>query len=416
MTGRTPARAVALGWRPRLTFRTRLTLTFTGMLALIGALMVVAVAVFMRTVPTYSDALVMGTTAAETTDAGWNSTPVDVSGDDTVMGTTAPSSTGSMEPLSATISLRSSADILDASLQVSLLVLLALVIVGAVVAWLVAGRMLRPLQSVNDAARLAGTGSFDHRLSLGGPRDELRDLADTVDDMLGKLDRAFGASDRFAANASHELRTPLAATQTMLEVALADPDAGIDDLRETARRVLETNRRGIETVEALLDLSELEHREPVRAPVPLDALVREVLRECDDERARRGIAVTTELDGTMIAIGDAVLLRQAVGNLVRNAIRHNIVGGEVRITALGTDAATGLRIENTGQQLTPEAVASFAEPFVRGAGRVAGSADEARGHGLGLAIVESVAHAHDGELRLAARDGGGLIAELELPR
>jgi two-component system sensor histidine kinase VanS len=331
------------------------------------------------------------------------------------VGTTAPTSTGSMQPVSATIALRSSSDILDASLQVSVLVLLALVIVGAVIAWLVSGRILRPLQSVNDAARLAGTGSFDHRLSLGGPRDELRDLADTVDDMLGKLDRAFGASDRFAANASHELRTPLAATQTMLEVALADPDAGIDDLRETARRVLETNRRGIETVEALLDLSELEHREPMRAPVPLDVLVREVLRECDDERARRGISVTVELDSTAIALGDAVLLRQAVGNLVHNAIRHNTVGGEVRITALQTDAAIELRIENTGQQLTPEAVASFPEPFVRGAGRVAGSSDEARGHGLGLAIVESVAHAHDGRLRLAARDGGGLVAELELP-
>ena len=231
-------------WRPRLTFRTRLTLTFTVLVALAGVLMVGIVAVFMRTVPTY---------------AGPKARTVEARTSDGVLVTEVAPPTGSATPQRATsITLRSADDILDTTVIVSLLVLLALVVCGAVVSWLVAGRILRPLQAVNHAAKVAGTGALDHRVGLRGPQDELKELSDTFDDMLERLDRSFAASQRFAANASHELRTPLAATQTMLEVALSDPDADSDELREVARRVLETNRRNIETVEALLDLSGIE--------------------------------------------------------------------------------------------------------------------------------------------------------------
>lgn len=225
------------------------------------------------------------------------------------------------------------------------------------------------------------------------------------------MDRSFSASQRFAANASHELQTPLAATQTMLEVALADPDADAVQLRAVASRVLETNRRSIETVAALLDLAELDERAIGHHPVDAVPLVRSALSEEQSGIEARSLTVLDDLPPSLQMSADAVLLRQAVSNLVRNAVRHNLDGGELRLRAIEAGDVRVLIIENTGVVLTRDLVDSLAEPFVRGVGRIAGD----RGHGLGLAIVKSVARALGGELRLTPREGGGLVVELEMP-
>ncbi|MEV4517877.1 HAMP domain-containing sensor histidine kinase [Dactylosporangium sp. NPDC049525] len=402
-----------LRWKPRLTFRARLTLTFTVVLAITGVLMVTTVSTFMRTIPTYLES------SGHPSESAPLATSPDPDQGDTAGVTTSQTTPGSDlaaptdRPLM--ISLRSPQEILNTTLVVSLLVLVALVVVGAVVAWLLAGRMLRPLQALNRAAKRAGNGSFDHRVGLQGPHDELQDLSDTFDDMLTRLDQSFAASNRFAANASHELRTPLAATQTMLEVALADPDADVDELRAVARRVLETNRRNIQTVDALLDLTEINHHEPSDEPVTLASVARDALRDGRAEIESRCIIVETDLDENATTRGDSVLLHQAIRNLVSNATRHNINGGQIQVSVSQLPRHTRFRIENTGARVPAELVASLTEPFVRGAGRTTSNTESVRGHGLGLAIVTSVTRAHHGELHLTPRHDGGLIAELNLP-
>ncbi|MFS0894354.1 sensor histidine kinase [Microbacterium sp. 179-I 3D3 NHS] len=391
--------------RRRLTIRARLTVAFTSLLAVAGLLMVLIVNVFMRTVPTYVVAEVDGMTVPATTDPPSAGLPTDA----------AITRTFDAAKATSTIALRSPIDILNTTLIVSAVVLVAVLLAGALLAWVLAGRMLRPLQAINRAAQVAGTGSFDHRVGLDGPRDEVRDLSDTFDDMLGKLDRSFQSHRRFASNASHELRTPLATTQTMLEVALADPDLTVDELRAVSRRVLETNRRNIETVDALLDLADIERRTLAADPVDVGRLAHRALAEASGEIEARDIRVRDEADVSAVALGDEVLLRQAVSNLVRNAVRHNVEGGEIDIETRTDGERVHLRIENTGPLLDADQVTELTEPFRRGAGRTVSSAESVRGHGLGLAIVTSVVEAHRGELELSAREGGGLVVEMALP-
>lgn len=384
--------------RRRLTLRAALALTFTALLAVTGGATILIVTVFMRTVPTYASSVSF---TVSSTDPAQGPSPSATAADGADMMT---------QPTGLT--LRSAGDILTTSLIVSIIVLVVIVAAGAIIAWIMTGRMLRPLQAVNAAAQRAGNGAFDHRIGLGGPHDEVRDLADTFDEMLERLERSFAASQRFAANASHELQTPLATTQTMLEVALADPDASAAELRAVSERVLETNRRSVETVSALLDLAELEHREIDGHPTDLAGLARAAVQEESADIAARGLTVRDDLPQLPLrARGDAVLLRQAISNIVRNAVRHNVDRGWLRLS--GSAGADGivLVVENTGATLDASTVASLAEPFVRAAGRIA----RGEGHGLGLAIVDSIMRAHGGELRLRAREGGGLVAELVLP-
>ncbi|MFJ3394881.1 HAMP domain-containing sensor histidine kinase [Leifsonia aquatica] len=386
--------------RPRMTIRARLTLTYAVMITSIGAVMLGIVYVFMRYIPTYQ-ITAMGAAQADSL------TQAPSSSDSSY-----PSDTVTVAPSS--ISIKSEADVLNTLLIVSLVVLVVLAAAGAVIGWVVAGRVLRPLQAINAAAQLAGTGSFDHRVGSTGPHDEVRELSDTFDDMLGKLDRAFQANRRFAANASHELRTPLAATQTVLEVALSDPELDPHALRAAAERVYETNRRNIESVDALLSLAEIGAGTVRPVPADLADVARDALDEVDGIAASRGLRVRRELRPTPL-VGDVALVQRAVANLVANAVLHNRDGGTIVVsTSSARDGAAELRIENSGPELSPALVDSLTEPFVRGAGRVQ-SPNTPRGHGLGLAIVRSVAEAHGGEIVLSPRRGGGLIATLRFP-
>ena len=383
---------------PTITIRTRLTLTFTALVAIAGLFTVGIVTVFMRTIPVY----VLPDTVATRTPEQAGATSSSAA---TVTADVA-------QPTGLT--LRTTTDILDTTLVVSLLAVLLVVAVAALSAWIIAGRMLRPLKTINAAAQQAGAGTLDHRIGMVGPRDELRDLADTFDSMLDRLDRSFATTQRFAANASHELRTPLATTQTMLEVALSDPDIGADDLRAVAERVLETNRRGIAIVAALLELAEHDQRDVEFQDLDLVPLIESAL---DDERSTieaSGIAVTIELPASAPVRGDAVLLRQAVVNVVHNSVRYNRPGGLIRICGHFGESTMTLTIENTGDDVTEQISGTLTEPFVRGTGRIAGTSD--RGYGLGLAIVDSIVRLHQGTLTLQPRAGGGLAVTIELPQ
>ena len=302
-------------------------------------------------------------------------------------------------------------ELLGAILRSAVGALLLLAVVSGTVGWVLAGRMLRPLSSMNAAAKRAASGDLSQRLALSGPRDEIHDLADTFDTMLASLERSFSVHRRFAANASHELRTPLATTQTMIDVVLSDPDASAEDLRRVLTRVLETNRANRETIDALLDLADAQSGKPAHEDVDMEVTVRDALGLIAPEVAEYDLHVSTHLLPARVP-GDPVLLRQSVSNLLRNAARYNVEGGRITVGMARLDDGVRLTIRNDGPVVAAESVESLREPFVRGEGR---GRTRGSGHGLGLAIVTAVATAHGGELRLSANPDGGLTAVLELP-
>ena len=297
-------------------------------------------------------------------------------------------------------------------LVISLGALVLLALLSGAVGWVVAGRMLAPLSTMNEAAKQAASGDLSRRLSLTGPRDEIRDLADTYDHMLDSLETSLGTYRRFAANASHELRTPLATAQTMIDVTLADPAASAEQLRSLAERLRETNRANVETVDALLDLAEAQSGDLYREQVDLGEVVASALSQLVPEAGAREVDLPEPPDALVVVEGDPVLLRQAVSNLLRNAVRHNVAHGGIELELTSTDDRARLRVSNDGSLVPAERLESLREPFVRGSGR--GRTRDA-GHGLGLAIVSAVATAHNGVLELSANPSGGLTATLDLP-
>ncbi|MFV0434847.1 MAG: sensor histidine kinase [Leucobacter sp.] len=300
-------------------------------------------------------------------------------------------------------------DLVRAFLPRAMWAMLFLLIFGLIGGWILAGRMLAPLRRITAATRSAAAGSLSHRIGLEGRRDEFRDLADSFDAMLAKLEAHVAEQQRFAANASHELRTPLAVTQTMLDVARRDAGAVGPELLE---RLSEVNARAIRLTEALLLLSRADQRSFARSRVDLSLVAEEAVEGLLPLAEKYGVAV--EVAGEISAVqGSEALLVQAVTNLLHNAILHNLPAeGRVRITTgAGSDAAY-LVIENTGEPVTPELIATLIEPFQRGTERV--RADQA-GAGLGLAIVQSIVRAHDGALTLETGREGGLRVTVRLP-
>jgi two-component system sensor histidine kinase VanS len=288
-------------------------------------------------------------------------------------------------------------------------VLAFLLVFGLVGGWIVAGRMLAPLARITDATRLAGKGSLSHRIELDGRQDEFRELADTFDAMLARLEAHVAEQRRFAANASHELRTPLAITQTLLDVARSDPDRDSGELYERLRAV---NARAIELTEALLVLSRADQRSFTREHVDLSLLAEEATETLLPLAEKRGVTIENSGDITG-TVGSRALLLQMTTNLLHNAIVHNLPEhGAVQVnTAIRREFAV-LTVENTGEELAPQLVSTLTEPFQRGTERI--RRDDA-GVGLGLAIVKSIATAHDGTLTLTPRVGGGLCVRVHLP-
>jgi two-component system sensor histidine kinase VanS len=280
---------------------------------------------------------------------------------------------------------------------------------GLLGGWILAGRMLAPLDHITAATRTAATGSLSHRIRLPGRNDEFRELADAFDTMLARLEAHVAEQQRFAANASHELRTPLAVTQTLLDVARKDPD---HDNGELVERLHLVNTRAIELTEALLTLSRADQRSFAREPVDLSLIAEEATETLLPFAEQHGATIETTGDATP-TIGSPALLLQMATNLVHNAIVHNLPGeGIVKVTTSVHPTTVALTVENSGEKLTQQLVATLAEPFQRGSKRV--RTDHA-GVGLGLAIVKSIAQAHDGTLTLIPRAAGGLRVTVKLP-
>jgi two-component system sensor histidine kinase VanS len=272
--------------------------------------------------------------------------------------------------------------------------------------WFLAGRMLAPLTRITEATRTAATGSLSHRVQLPGRDDEFRELADAFDGMLARLEAHVAEQQRFVANASHELRTPLAVTQTLLEVARKDPDR---DTGQLVDRLHHVNARAIDLTEALLLLSRAHQRTFTRERVDLSLVVEEAIETLLPLAEKRGATLTASGDVTPV-LGSPALLLQLTVNLLHNAVVHG--HGTVQVSTARCPGSAVLTIENSGDRLDPRLVSTFPEPFQRGTERR--SSDQA-GVGLGLAIVESIAAAHDGTLDLVPRPGGGLCVTVRLP-
>lgn len=285
----------------------------------------------------------------------------------------------------------------------------AVAVVGAWLGWLAAGRTLRPLSQITATARRVAGRNLRERIALGGPHDELRELADTFDDMLCRLDAAFDSQRRFVANASHELKTPLAINRTLLEVALDSPEASAD-LRKVGGMLLEVNARQERLIESLLTLARSGQAVVDPVPVDLTQVTRRVVDSARPEARDAGVDVSVEFVAAP-TVGDPVLLERLAQNLVQNAVRYNRPGGWVRLTCGRVDAHALLTVTNTGPPVAPDEAAGLFEPFRRLDDRV-GSAE---GNGLGLSIVRSVARAHGGEATAVPRDGGGLVVTVTIP-
>jgi two-component system sensor histidine kinase VanS len=289
------------------------------------------------------------------------------------------------------------------------IVMAFLLVFGLLGGWFLAGRVLAPLTRVTDATRIAANGSLSHRIQLPGRRDEFRELADAFDTMLARLEAHVAEQQRFAANASHELRTPLAITQTLLDVARNDPNGDTDELVDSLHAV---NTRAIDLTEALLLLSRADRRSFSRDHVDLSLVAEEASETLLPLAEERGLTIETSGDLTP-TVGSHALLLQLSTNLLHNAIVHNLPEqGTVWVTTRVHPTTVELTVENTGENLTPELVATLAEPFQRGTRRI--RTDDA-GVGLGLAIVKSITQAHDGILTLTPRAAGGLRVAVQLP-
>ncbi|GAA2331283.1 sensor histidine kinase [Dactylosporangium salmoneum] len=289
-------------------------------------------------------------------------------------------------------------------LGVTAIAFAAMVLISIVLGWVIAGRFLRPLRIMIDTARDISATNLHRRLGLTGRRDEFAELAGTLDDLFGRLEASFVAQRRFVANASHELRTPLTAQRTLLQVALADPAASAETLREAGREVLALGETQARLIDALLTLATGEQGIERPAPFDLASVTRRVVGARSEER----VPFVLSLAPASVT-GDEQLAEILVTNLVDNAIKHNVDGGRVDVTTEGST----LTIANTGPPVPHEELDRLFQPFQRlGTQRVRTGAD---GYGLGLAIVRAIAQAHGAEVRASPLAGGGLSVTVTFP-
>lgn len=436
----------------RLTIRARITLSVALLIALGGGILVAGLNVFMRFGPVWA----LPTSPAATVESS-----AELFGSGTALGDLPAADLNLYGPIDGgpedlaialpALEIRDVSDVFDTLLWSSLIALVVIVALGAVAAWLLAGRVLAPLHEINEAARGATPSRLDQRVGLRGPRDELTDLSDTLDEMLDRLERAFRAQQLFAANASHELRTPLATEKAMLDMLLDGPEPSQAEYRVVAERLREVNARSIAMGEALLELTrsqmglgdpEQQGREPHELR-EAGELLADPLERCQEAAAARGLTVAAEVTPHALPAQPA-LLGRLLDNLLGNAVRHSAAkegaavrgpdepdepaepdladparatGGTatVRLSWAPAGNESVLRVQNPAAPLDSETRARLHEPFVRAGGRVRAES----GSGLGLAIAAAVAQAHDGTLRVLDPAEGespeDFIVEVRLP-
>ncbi|MFC4591867.1 sensor histidine kinase [Sphaerisporangium corydalis] len=304
---------------------------------------------------------------------------------------------------------RQQAEIMHQLLVQSGVALAIMSVLAAVLGWLVAGRVLRPLRTMTDSIQRISARNVDERLAVTGPRDELKNLADTVDGLLGRLEAALDSHKRFVANAAHELRTPLTLEHALLEEAVIDPDATADSFRGQFEQLMAVSEQQARLLESLLVLATSERGLDRLESVDLSGLTGDVLRAAGPQARRQGLAVAAEVRPARVT-GDPALVERLVANLVDNAMSHNVPDGRVEV-ATGTEGGRPfLSVTNTGPRVPPEMVLRLLDPFQR----LDRTADDGH-HGLGLSIVQSIAVAHAADLTVRARPAGGLAIRVLFP-
>ncbi|OIJ67336.1 sensor histidine kinase [Streptomyces mangrovisoli] len=300
---------------------------------------------------------------------------------------------------------------LDNLLSRSLLALLGLAVIAFAFGYAMAGRVLSPLGRITRTARAVAGSDLSRRIELDGPDDELKELADTFDDMLERLQRAFTAQQRFVGNASHELRTPLAINRTLLEVHLSDPQAPVE-LQQLGKTLLATNERSEQLVEGLLLLARSDNQIVERKPVDLAEVASQAVDQVHAEAAAKGVVLRGERRPAVVQ-GNGVLLERIALNLVQNAVRYNVPeDGWVEVTTEALPGQAVLTVSNTGPVVPAYEIDNLFEPFRRLRTERTGSD---KGVGLGLSIARSVARAHGGHISAEPREGGGLVMRVTLP-
>jgi len=290
-------------------------------------------------------------------------------------------------------------------------ILVGLIMLSLPAGWLIAGRFLRPLRTITATARDISASNLNRRLALTGRNDEFKELGETLDSLFERLEPSFESQRHLVANASHELRTPLSAERTLLQVALADPDATAETLRSTCQEVLVLGDQQERLIEALLTLASSERGVEQWEPFDLAAIAGKVIDDRRHEAERRGIRLDAALTAAPAA-GDPSLAEILVANLVDNAIRHNVPGGRVGISVTMTAGRASVRVGNTGPVIPPGELERLFQPFQRlGHERIR----HGDGHGLGLAIVRAIATAHKATVTATARPEGGLDLEVSFP-
>jgi signal transduction histidine kinase len=300
---------------------------------------------------------------------------------------------------------------LDNLLSRSLLALLGLAIIAFAFGYAMAGRVLSPLGRITRTARAVAGSDLSRRIELDGPDDELKELADTFDEMLERLQRAFTAQQRFVGNASHELRTPLAINRTLLEVHLSDPGAPIE-LQQLGKTLLATNERSEQLVEGLLLLARSDNEVVERKAVDLAEAASRAVEQTRAEAQDKGVALRSDALGAAVVQGSGVLLERIALNLVQNAVRYNVPDGWVEVTTAARGATALLTVSNTGPVVPAYELDNIFEPFRR---LRTERTNSDRGVGLGLSIVRSVARAHGGTITAEPREGGGLVMRVAIP-
>jgi signal transduction histidine kinase len=321
-----------------------------------------------------------------------------------------PSPAGGGPVVQDVVSQQHSADV-DRLLAASWVTLAVTAVVAAVLGWFLAGRVLRPLREMTASAQTISAGNLHERLALTGPNDEFKQLGDTFDDVLGRLEASFAAQRRFVANAAHELRTPLTVERTLLQVALGDPDASAASLRAACEELLACGRDHERLLDSLLTLATSERGLSRQEPIGLAAVADDVLASFRDEIEKRSLTVIAQLDQATID-GDRALIESLVANLVDNAIRYTEPQGRVEVTTSVAAGHAVLTVVNSGQQIPAGEIERLFEPFRR----LATDRTTADGHhGLGLSIVRAVATAHHATVAATPGPDGGLAITVKFP-
>jgi signal transduction histidine kinase len=291
-----------------------------------------------------------------------------------------------------------------------LLALAVLVALAAASSWLLAGRVLRPLRRITATMHRVSDANLDERVALAGPQDELKELGDTFDAMLARLERTFRGQRAFIANASHELRTPLAIMQAENDILRVSPRLSPRALAAVTGTFATAIERSERIISDLLTLARSDAGDLGRQAVELGSLIATAVASIEAAARARSITIDTDIADATVQ-GDRGLLESLVMNLLENSVRHNVDGGWIHVSSGVTEADAWLEIANGGQQLAGDDMAVLTEPFRRGRARENG----VPGHGLGLALVASIAEAHGGSVSLRSPSGGGLSARVALP-